>query len=90
MSLASENVLELRIRSGLPTPLFPAHRERAETLWPQVCPARLVGDPKLGPTYLLHLLSVLSLAFASAIVCHCMLLVSSAPPHFSGTMWSTT
>jgi len=30
--------------------------------------------------------SILSLAFAACLVCHCMLLGSSAPPRFSGTM----
>jgi hypothetical protein len=30
------------------------------------------------------------LDFASAVLCHCMLLGSSAPPAHSGTRWSTT
>ena len=34
--------------------------------------------------------SILSFAFAAAVVCHCMLPGSSAPPRFSGRMWSTT
>ncbi len=35
-------------------------------------------------------LSVLSLILASAAVCHCIFEGTSAPPHSSGTMWSTT
>ena len=35
-------------------------------------------------------LSVLSLIVASATVCHCIFEGTSAPPHSSGTMWSTT
>ena len=34
--------------------------------------------------------SILSFAFASAVVCHCMLPGTSAPPRFNGLMWSTT
>lgn len=34
--------------------------------------------------------SHLSLAFAAFLVCHCILLGSSRPPRFRGTMWSTT
>ena len=34
--------------------------------------------------------SHLSFAFASATVCHCMFDGSSAPPRFSGIIWSTT
>ena len=31
-----------------------------------------------------------SLAFAASFVCHCMLLGASAPPRFSGVIWSIT
>jgi hypothetical protein len=34
--------------------------------------------------------SHLSFAFASVTVCHCMFDASSAPPRFSGLMWSIT
>ncbi len=34
--------------------------------------------------------SHLSLAFASVMVCHCMLLGLSGPPRFSAMIWSTT
>src|SRR5437868_5202835 len=44
-----------------------------------------VLSPHLHP-----ILSVLSFAFASATVCHCILLGASAPPHARGTMWSIT
>ena len=37
-----------------------------------------------------YFLSLQSFALPSSIVCHCMLLASSAPPLLSGTMWSTT
>jgi hypothetical protein len=40
--------------------------------------------------YLHPIRSVLSLALPSSTVCHCILLGASAPPHTSGTMWSTT
>jgi hypothetical protein len=34
--------------------------------------------------------SQLSFAFASVVVCHCMLDGASAPQQASGQMWSTT
>src|SRR2546427_13304395 len=35
-------------------------------------------------------LSLRSLIFACSTVCHCMFDGASAPPHSSGTIWSTT
>ena len=52
-----------------------------------------VGDPREGIDgyFVPHpARSVLSLAFAAAVVCHCMLDGASAPPQASGFTWSTT
>jgi hypothetical protein len=40
-------------------------------------------------TYIRQDPSVLSFAFASAVVCHCILEGASGPPHSSGFTWST-
>ena len=61
---------------------------RKHLLEPQPVPS--YGPREVDHPFRLLRHSTLSFAFASAFVCHCMLLGRSAPPRLSGTTWSIT
>jgi hypothetical protein len=65
-------------------PHFQTRQRQARSWTGQPLIARQTNPAILAPY------SVTSLAFASLVVCHCMLLGSSMPPRFSGWIWSIT